>query len=287
MLKSGEHFLKVIFYCFLSIGLAFTPVCAQNTDIGPDTYHKQANNNEWNYLIAFPMIWAPSIHGDINADTERVTIEVPFSNIIENLNFGMIGELYAQKGKWLYSLRLDYMRIKTSEETEGLVGPITGGVISPGHKFDIKLQMAANDLLVGYEAYPGLRILTGVRQIYAKVDLTISPLSNEGLVNISKNFNITHSNQFDWLVGATYRHWFSDDWGISAAFDTMIYGDSDRDVGFNVTAIYRFGELHNVWMGYRYLQIGNDSIDDSVAGSIKTEIDFIQHGPQLGWAFTF
>ena len=63
----------------------------------------------------------------------------------------------------------------------------------------------------------------------------------------------------------------------------MVYGDSDRNLGFNVTAIYRFGELHNVWMDYRYLQIGNDS----VGGTIKTEIDFIQHGPQRGWAFTF
>jgi len=270
--------LLIAIYFFTMSSFAGEPY-----DIGPDTYKENPEFDDWHFLIAFPMIWAPSINGEIIADTERVDIEVPFNNIIENLHFGMIGELYAQKGKWLYSLRLDYMRIKTSEETLGLVGPITGGIISPGHKFDIKLQMAANDLLVGYEAYPGLRILTGIRQIYAKVDLNISPLSNEGLIQIEKKLNLTHSNQFDWLVGATYRHWFSDDWGISAAFDTMLYGDSDRDFGFNVAAIYRFGDLHNIWMGYRYLQIGNDSIENN----IKTEIDFIQHGPQVGWAFTF
>lgn len=269
----------------LVVGLIFSSIsfAEEEYEVGPDTYQENPDFDDWNYLVAFPMIWAPSINGEIDTEGERVDIEVPFSNIVENLHFGMIGELYAQKGKWLYSLRLDYMRVKTSEETQGLTGPITGGIISPGHKFDIKIQMAANDLLVGYEVYPGLRILTGVRQIYAKVDLSVSPLSSEGIIHINKYINITHSNQFDWLVGATYRYWLSDYWGISAAFDTMLYGDSDRDLGFNVAAIYRFGDFHNIWMGYRYLQIGNDSIEDD----IKTEIDFIQHGPQLGWAFTF
>lgn len=274
---------KAILILLFNFTLFAGQVNAETTDveIGPDSY---ADNEQWQYVIAFPMIWAPAIHGTIENAGEQVKLTVPFNDILDNLNFGIIGEFYAQKGKWLYSLRLDYMRMKTTSETKGLTGPITGGVIAPGHKIDFNLHMAANDLLVGYEAYPGLRLLTGVRQVYAKADVDISPLTDEGFIQIEKSFNLTHSNSFDWLVGATYRYWFNDDWGITAGLDTMIYGDSDRDMGANVQAIYRFGGLHNVWMGYRYLHIGNDVLGDN---DVNTESDFIQHGPQAGWAFTF
>ena len=267
----------------LLIVLSFGAIAEQDYELGPDTYHKNPEYDDWNYLVAFPMIWAPSINGEIETDGEKIDIEVPFSDIFDSLNFGLIGELYAQKGNWLYSLRFDYMRVSSKTDTQGLTGPITGGVISPAHRIRTKLQMAANDLLVGYEIYPGVRLLTGVRHIYANADLEVYPLSDDGFIHIENSFNLTRTNDFDWLVGATYRYWFTNDWGIAAAFDTKIYGDNDRDRGFNVQAIYRFGGLHNVWFGYRYLEIGNDSVENGV----KTTVDFIQHGPQVGWAFTF
>ena len=279
--------LRLLGLISLSISVLLSlsvPALAQKiSERGPDTYHKNPQFDDWNYLVAFPMVWAPSINGEITTDGERLELEIPFSDIFDSLNFGLIGELYAQKGKWLYSLRFDYMRVSSKTDTEGLTGPLTGTVIAPAHRIRTKLQMAANDLLVGYEVYPGLRLLTGVRHIYANANLEVSPLSDEGIIKIEDSFNLTTTSDFDWLVGATYRYWFTDDWGVAAAFDTKIVGDNDRDIGFNAQAIYRFGGLHNVWIGYRYLQIGNDSIENN----IKTEVDFIQHGPQIGWAFTF
>ncbi|MDR8524572.1 hypothetical protein [Shewanella fidelis] len=247
--------------------------------VGPDS----PTDDEWNYLIAFPMVWAPDISGSITADTERVDIDVPFNDIISNLNFGVIGELYAQKGDWLYSLRINYLRIKSDSNTEGLTGPITGGIISPGHNVETDMHLAVNDFLAGYEVAPGLRLFTGVRHVFSKIDLNIKPLKDEGIININANVPIADEHLFDWLVGATYRYWFTESWGVSVGADTKIYGDNDRDYGFNASALYRFGDLHNVWIGYRYLQIGNDS---EVEG-VKYEMDFIEKGPQIGWAFSF
>ena len=285
MLKSAP--LKSL----VAISLLFSSIIAvaseknteQHYEIGPDTYKENPEFDDWNYLVAFPMVWAPSINGEMDTEGERVDFKVPFKDIFDNLNFGLIGELYAQKGKWLYSLRFDYMRMNASTETEELRGPITGGIIAPAHKIRLKLQMAANDLLVGYEVYPGLRLLTGVRHVYANGDIGVSPMTDDGFIKIEKEFNLVKQNNFDWLVGATYRFWFTDDWGIAVAGDTMIYGDNDRDLGFSAQALYRFGGIHNVWIGYRYLQIGSDTITNG----IETKSDFIQHGPQLGWAFTF
>ncbi|WP_256717761.1 DUF1207 domain-containing protein [Shewanella sp. UCD-KL12] len=272
---------KVLKSCVAIVSVMSFTLYADEYEVGPDSYIDEPD--EWNYLVAFPMVWAPSISGSITGGLERVDIEVPFSNIIDNLNFGLIGDLYAQRGNWLYSLRLNYLRVKNDTQTEGLTGPITGGVISPGHNIEVDMHMAVNDLLAGYEVLPGFRVFTGVRHIYNKLDVNVSPLSNEGIIQIEQSVPISNEHLFDWLAGVTYRHWFSDDWGISVAADTKIIGDNDRDFGFNAAAIYRFGELHNVWIGYRYLQIGNDSTEEG----IDYEMDFIQKGPQLGWAFTF
>ncbi|MGS0691235.1 hypothetical protein [Shewanella sp. 0m-4] len=258
-----------------------TVFASEEYEVGPDSYDE--GELQWNYLIAFPMVWAPDISGSIAADSERVDIDVPFKDIIDNLNFGVIGELYAQKGDWLYSLRVNYLRIKSDSQTEGLKGPISGGIISPGHNVETDMHLAVNDLLAGYEVAPGLRVFTGVRHIFSKIDLNIKPLSDDGLININTQVPIANEHLFDWLVGATYRYWMTKAWGVSVGADTKIYGDNDRDYGFNASALYRFGDLHNVWIGYRYLQIGNDSEVDGV----KYQMDFVEKGPQIGWAFSF
>lgn len=279
MMRDKLSILLVI--CSFSFFSIFSHAAETDYEIGPDSYDDV--EDEWNYLIAFPMIWAPNISGAIEGGSERVDIEVPFSDIIDQLSFGLIGELYAQRGDWLYSLRINYLKINSDTQTEGFKGPITGGVISPGHKFETDMHLAVNDLLAGYEVAPGFRLFTGVRHIYNRVDLTVSPLADDGIININKRLKLSDEHMFDWLLGITYRHWFSHNWGISVAADTKIYGDNDRDVGFNGSAIYRFGNLHNVWIGYRYLEIGND-IDNE---GTSYQMNFVQKGPMIGWAFTF
>ena len=65
--------------------------------------------------------------------------------------------------------------------------------------------------------------------------------------------------------------------------DLGVAGDNDRDFSLEFRGLYRLGDLNNVWFGYRYLQIGNDSRQDE----ITYKVDMIQQGPTLGWAFTF
>ncbi|KPJ92624.1 MAG: hypothetical protein AMJ55_09535, partial [Gammaproteobacteria bacterium SG8_15] len=59
--------------------------------------------------------------------------------------------------------------------------------------------------------------------------------------------------------------------------------DNDTDYSINAVVAYRINKLHNVWAGYRYLEIGNESETDG----LKFDITFAQQGPMLGWAFTF
>ncbi len=93
--------MKKLSMVLLMLMTHFAAFASEEYELGPDSYDE--GKDEWSYLIAFPMVWAPDISGSISADRERVDIDVPFKNIIDNLNFGVIGELYAQKGDWLYT----------------------------------------------------------------------------------------------------------------------------------------------------------------------------------------
>jgi len=82
-----------------------------------------------------------------------------------------------------------------------------------------------------------------------------------------------------------------DQWRFTIAFpmiwapdiDGKIRGDESIDFSTEFRALYRVSDLNNFWFGYRYLQIGNDTKQDD----LKYKVDMIQHGPTLGWAFTF
>ena len=44
------------------------------------------------------------------------------------------------------------------------------------------------------------------------------------------------------------------------------HGDNDRNFSAEFRGIYRFGRLNNLWFGYRYLRIGNDTLRGSDRG---------------------
>lgn len=127
-----------------------------------------------------------------------------------------------------------------------------------------------------------VRLVTGVRHILAKVELDIySTLGGAEVLN--KMIVVTDENQFDYLVGINFKHWINDKWGLMSNADLGVAGHNDRDFSAEIRALYRLSDLNYLWFGFRYLQIGSDSRQDD----ITYKVDMIQHGPTLGWAFTF
>jgi hypothetical protein len=62
--------------------------------------------DKWHYSLVFPMIWAPDIEGSIEGGGERIDFTIPFGDIVENLNIGIMGEFFAEKGNWSYGIKL-------------------------------------------------------------------------------------------------------------------------------------------------------------------------------------
>jgi len=238
----------------------------------PDTGNPlPADDDQWRFTIAFPMLWAPAINGNIRGD-EPVDFTIKFEDILENLSFGLMGELYANKGPYGLAFRTNYMRVEDENSRTGLIDT----------RVQTELQMGVNDLLASFRVHENVRIVTGVRQVIAKLQLDLQ--SNLGSVEIiNEQITVTDDNKFDLLVGISFDHWFTDRWGIMLNSDVGVLGDNDRDFSTEFRALYRVSDLNNFWFGYRYLNIGSDTTTDG----IEYSIDMSQVGPTLGWAFTF
>jgi hypothetical protein len=142
--------------------------------------------------------------------------------------------------------------------------------------------MGVNDLLAQFRVHDKMRLTLGVRHVLAKMTLDIkSTIRDRDLID--RKVTVTDDNLFDYMIGVNIDHWHSDRWGFMLNADVAVAGDNDRDYSVEVRALYRISELNNLWFGWRYLDIGNDTIIDGE----NYEIDMIQTGPTLGWAFTF
>ena len=215
------------------------------------------------------MIWAPTINGKIRGDT-RQDFEIAFKDILEDLHFGIMGELYANKGRFGAVLRVNYMQVKSRDDTAGLILESIG----------TDLKMGVNDLMASWEVHDNVRLVAGVRHVHARLNLDIRtkpPLEQP------EPLTVTDDNMYDFLIGLNYSHWFNRRWGLMLNVDVGLFGDNDRDFSTDFRALYRLSDLNNFWFGFRYLNIGNDS--NASGQSLK--VDMAQVGPTAGWAFTF
>ena len=249
--------VPVLFLLLISASPTATADSGNPLDADPD---------QWRFTIAFPMIWAPEINGKIRGD-EAIDFTIEFKDIIENLSFGLMGELYANKGPFGVAFRTNFMRVEDEHSSSGLINV----------QVQTELRMGVNDLLASFRVHEKLRLVTGVRHVFAKLDLDI-----QGNI-INEQITVTDDNSFDLLFGINFDHWFTDRWGIMLNSDVGVVGDNDRDFSVEFRALYRISSLNNFWFGFRYLNIGSDTEMDG----IEYKVDMSQVGPTVGWAFTF
>ena len=227
--------------------------------------------DQWRFTLAFPMLWAPDVDVKIRGDRNE-DINISFEEILEGLDFGLMGEFYATRGPFGLAARFNYLDLRGENSREGLVNT------------DLKLKLTAgvNDLLASWRVHDRVRLLTGIRHVHSKVRLDIrSSIGDTEIVN--ERLTVSDDDAFDMLFGFSYDQWFGERWGLIINGDVALFGDNDRNFSAEFRGVYRFGKLNNIWFGYRYLRIGNDTEEDG----LSYELDTTQHGPMLGWAFTF
>lgn len=259
---------KNIFVGGLFVAFLITPVMSWAAPGNP----QENKEDEWEFTIAFPMLWAPDINGSIQGGPP-IDFEVPFGDIISDLKFGLMGELYANRGRFGMAFKFNYLNVTDDSS-------YSGNIVNANIGTDI--VMGVNDLLASWAVHDEVQLVAGVRHIHAKIDVKIeATLLGDPLVN--EEFTATDTDQFDYLIGFNYGHFFTPKWGILVMADIAVVGDSDRDYSVDIRGLYHISDLNNFWFGYRYMNIGTDSTE----GGVNYTVDMSQSGPMVGWAFTF
>ncbi|MEH6548775.1 MAG: hypothetical protein V7744_02220 [Pseudomonadales bacterium] len=231
----------------------------------------EPDDDKWRFTIAFPMLWAPEVNGRVRGG-ENIDFNIDFKDILENLDFGFMGEVYAHKGNFGFAYRLNYLKLK-NETTSGDILKTTVGS---------DLILGINDFLGTFRVHEKVRLMAGIRNVYSDIFFNIrTDLNGENLID--KKIPVNDSDSYDLLFGLHFDHWFNDRWGLMLNADTAVAGDNDRDYSLELRALYRISKLNNIWIGYRYLNIGQDVSSEN----IDYQLDFTEKGPTLGWAFTF
>ncbi len=205
-------------------------------------------------------------------------IEMSFDDIFDDLKFGAMGAVFAEKGNWLLFLEAFYLDIGDSDRVSASVGPIDVDV-----KGSFDLKGFQSTFAAGYKIAETksttLYATGGIRYLYldgkVKVDARESFLGNPIGNQVVKDKE--SRGNWDAVIGLRGYQRFNEKWYMSYYADI---GTGDSDLTWQATAglFYRF-EKAEVGFGYRYLDFDLD--DFGPIDELKLK------GPFVGVRFSF
>ena len=245
-------------------GLAFVLFCFMVTAL-PAAAETGSDQDRWSFGGS-AYIWAAGVKGTDSAGDE---IDVSFSDILEDLDGGLMGVIAARKGKWTLIADILYLSIhQETSSTANLIGiPATLDV-------DVKLKGFVSTFGVAYRVKESdmvsLDLLAGAR--YLKMDLDF-----EADVGASKIEYSDSGDALDGIIAAQATINLSERWYLSCYADVGA-GDSKLTWQAWPGVGYRLEKV-DVVAGYRHLAWESDDGD--------TIDDLSFSGPMLGVKFRF
>lgn len=216
---------------------------------------------DWTGLI---YLWGAGLGGETTTGQD---VDVSFSDILDKLDFGLMGSLEARNGRW--AIFGDAIYLNISDDDNAAVGPgipvsvdadIKGFVFTTAAGYDF-----VNSSTYRLNGFGGLR--------YLDMDTT----ANLAIAGGSQRLNDAFSS-WDGIVGLRGQYAISPDW------DLIYYGDigaGDSDLTWQ--AALSFDRKFDNWtlsFGYRHLEW-----QDLDGSATLTDLDF--SGPFAGAKFRF
>lgn len=211
-------------------------------------------------------VWGPTLGGDTATGDD---IDIGFDDIVDNLNFGLMGYGVARKGKLSFLFDAIYLDLETEDRASGnLVGiPLSADL-------DAELQGVIAAVGVGYNVLSGdmtqLDIIGGGQYFWLDADFDLK------VNGLERKFSDS-DHVFDGIVGFRGRTDLTDRLHL-VYVATGGTGDSDYTWQVWGTLNYRLGAV-DLAAGYRYLKW---NFDDNRAFQ-----DLNVHGPLIGAKIRF
>jgi hypothetical protein len=232
----------------------------------------------WAFTVT-PYLWALSLNGDATVRGFEAPVDIGFSDILEDLNFGAMVEAEARRGRIGGFVHTVYGSIGGDTD----VGPLT---------VDTDVQ----NLWVGFGLYYRLGTWSLDRDTERpRRTVTVDPYVGGRYTYLDIDLDVQGGRDFarsrGWVepfVGVRTIWTFGDRWNVVAAGDVGGFG-AGSDFAWQATGTigYRVGLFAerdaNIFAGYRALD--QDYSDGS--GRDRFAWDVTAHGPVLGVAIRF
>lgn len=213
------------------------------------------------------------IDGEAKTGNVTTDVDVPFKDILDNLDVGFMGFAEHRSGKWSFIGDVFYADI--SVDNTIALSPVT----SVG--LDVGVKQTLIEGFVGYRVIEsnngastfGLDLLAGIRYNKFEVDIGLEAAAL-GVPSASRNGDV------DWMngvIGARAQYGFGNGWGVSGWADVGEGSDGDTYQLMGLVN-YQFSDDIKFIGGYRHYHL---EYKDSVAG-LPYELDLDYAGPMLG-----
>lgn len=211
----------------------------------------------WQYELV-PYFWAAGMKGDVQAgNLPKTSVDIDFSDIWDNLDFGAMGAFEARKGRWGLLFDAIYMKISSSATaTRTGPGPIGATLTADAN---LKLEQTMLAAAVAYRVSDGptaTDVIGGAR--YSKIDADAS--INASL--FAQTGFVARSGDKDWVdpyIGVRVQHPLADRWTLIGYGDIGGFGvGSDFTWQALAGVNYDFSKTVSGKFGYRYLSVDYD-----------------------------
>jgi len=229
-----------------------------------------AEESDWEHSLAVYMV-AASMNGKAGVRGLEADVDVSFSDILDNLDWGFMGAYRGERGPW--AVGLDVMYLSLEADASGL-GPNQG----------TSAKVNGDQLIVqldgGYAITDYLGAYVGARYWQIDADVKIrggGPLGED----------VKRSKTEDWIdpvVGLRFERPLGERWLFVAKGDIGGFGvGSDFTWQATAFAAWKASEHARVMIGYRYIDVDYDDGD----GDDRFLWDLAEGGPMAGFVWQF
>lgn len=226
--------------------------------------------DEWQNTVVVYGIGV-AIDGTAGAGPVDADVDISFSDILDNLEFGAMAAYRGGNDRWGVMADIIYMDLETDKDGLGPFGRTRANVELDQLIMELDASIVVTERL---DAYVGLR--------YWDVDSTVSVFGGGPLgADISASLG---SDWVDLLYGLRYTQPLGEKWTFVIRGDIAPMG-TGSDMSWHSTAFFdwRLGEHTHALFGYRLIDVDYES----GSGLNRFKMDVTQGGPSIGVAWKF
>lgn len=223
----------------------------------------QSGSDGWQFMVA-PYLMGAGLDGSVTLAAFESDVDVPFDQIIDNLDMAFMGHFDMRNERWILSSDIFYVDLGNDKD-------VAPGTVTAG------LKETLFEVAGGLRVTPAFTVLAGARWVDLSTDLRYQGPVVDDRADASASW-------VDPFVGAHLFVPLAERWQLGVHGDIGGFGVGSElawqvyaDVGWKAS------DLMTILLGYRAIAMDYEQ----GSGRDYVNYDLTIAGPQLGAAFTF